>query len=171
MPVGLHNPFPTLGPIANKDQFDKVMAYFDHAKTDGAKLLAGGGRATGEKLDEGLYIQPTLYADVDNSMRIAREEIFGPVGVVIPFDTEEEAIAIANDTEYGLAAGIWTNNLARAHRVAARVQAGQIYVNYYLETSVEHPLGGYKKSGIGREKGMMALKQYTQTKNIAINLA
>jgi len=103
-------------------------------------------------------------------MRIARAESFGPIGVLIPFDTEEEAIAIANDTEYGLAAGIWTQNLGGAHRVASRVQAGQIYVNYYLEGSVEHPLGGYKKSGIGREKGMVALKQYAQLKNISIKL-
>ena len=103
-------------------------------------------------------------------MRIAREEIFGPVGVIIPFDTEEEAIAIANDTNYGLAAGLWTRDVSRAHRVGAKLQAGQIYVNYYLEGGVEHPLGGYKQSGIGREKGVMALKQYTQTKNIIIKL-
>ncbi len=170
IPLGCDKPMPTLGPIANQDQYEKVLNYFEVAKEDGATLLAGGEKAEGEGLENGYYIKPTIYGDVSNDMRIAREEIFGPVGVLIPFDTEEEAIAIANDTEYGLAAGIWTQNLSRAHRVASRVQAGQIYVNYYLEGSVEHPLGGYKKSGIGREKGMVALKQYAQLKNISIKL-
>ncbi|BFM16928.1 aldehyde dehydrogenase [Maricurvus nonylphenolicus] len=170
IPVGLHNPFPTLGPIANKDQYEKVLSYFEVAKEDGATLLAGGEKAEGEGLENGFYLKPTIYGDVNNNMRIAREEIFGPVGVLIPFEDEAEAIAIANDTEYGLAAGIWTKDLSRAHRVAGKVQAGQIYVNYYLESGVEHPMGGYKKSGIGREKGMIALKQYTQSKNISIKL-
>jgi len=170
LPVGLHKPFPSLGPIANKDQYEKILGYFDVAKEDGATLLAGGEKATGEGLENGLYLKPTLYGDVNNNMRIAREEIFGPVGVLIPFENEKEAIAIANDTEYGLAAGIWTKDLSRAHRVASQIDAGQIYVNYYIETGVEHPVGGYKKSGIGREKGMGALKQYTQSKNITIKL-
>ncbi len=171
MPVGLHHEFPTLGPIANEMQYNKVLGYLDIAKKDGATLLTGGGIATGEGLDDGFYIQPTLFGDVRNDMRIAQEEIFGPVGVLIPFEDEADAIQIANDIQYGLAAGIFTENLGRAHRVAAQVQAGQIYVNYYSESSVEHPLGGYKKSGMGREKGMMALKQYTQVKNVIINLA
>lgn len=171
LPIGREKPFPTLGPVANKAQFDKVLGYFDIAREDGATLLTGGERATGEGLEQGFYIQPTIYGNVHNRMRIAREEIFGPVGVLIPFDTEEEAIAIANDSDYGLAAGIWTNNLSRAHRIAARLQAGQIYVNQYLDAGVEHPMGGYKKSGIGREKGMVALQQYTQLKNVTIKLA
>ncbi len=169
-PVGLDKSAPSLGPIANEAQFDKVLGYFDVAQEDGAKLLAGGERATGGELDKGFYVRPTVYGDVNNAMRIAREEIFGPVGVLIPFDTEEEAIAIANDSEYGLAAGIWTRDLSRAHRVAGQIESGQIYVNYYLESSVEHPLGGYKKSGIGREKGIVALKQYCELKNISIKL-
>jgi aldehyde dehydrogenase (NAD+) len=170
VPLGRDKPFPTLGPVANQDQYEKVLGYFEVAKEDGAKLLAGGAKAEVEGLENGLYIQPTIYGDVDNQMRIAREEIFGPVGVLIPFESEEEAIEIANDTEYGLAAGIWTSDLSRAHRVAAQLQAGQIYVNYYLESGVEHPLGGYKKSGIGREKGLVALKQCTQVKNVSIKL-
>lgn len=170
MPVGIDNDLPTLGPIANEMQYRKVLDYFAVAEQDGATLLTGGGKATGTGLEKGFYIQPTLYGDVSNAMRIAQEEIFGPVGVLIPFVDEAEAVAIANDIQYGLAAGIFTENLGRAHRVAAQVQAGQIYVNYYLEPSIEHPLGGYKKSGIGREKGMMALKQYTQVKNVIMNL-
>jgi len=168
--VGLDKPFPALGPMGNKDQYEKVLSYFDIAKEDGAKLLVGGEKAEGENLENGFYLKPTIYGDVNNTMRIAREEIFGPVGVLIPFEDEAEAIAIANDTEYGLAAGIWTKDLSRAHRVAGQIEAGQIYVNYYLESGVEHPMGGYKKSGIGREKGMIALKQYSQTKNISIKL-
>jgi aldehyde dehydrogenase (NAD+) len=138
------------------------------AEQDGAKLLAGGGPA--EDKEQGYYIKPTLYGDVDMNMRIAQEEIFGPVGVLIPFDTEEEAIAIANDTDYGLAAGVWTRDISRVHRVISQIEAGQIYVNTYFETGVESPLGGYKKSGIGREKGMIALKQYTHTKSVIIKL-
>tara|TARA_B100001057_G_scaffold331995_1_gene332323 strand:- start:1342 stop:2787 length:1446 start_codon:yes stop_codon:yes gene_type:complete len=170
LPVGIDNPFPTLGPLANEDQFKKVLKYFEIAEKEGATLLTGGFKASDGELERGFYVMPTLYADVDNSMRISREEIFGPVGVIIPFDTEEEAVALANDTEFGLAAGIWTRDVGRAHRVAAQIKAGQIYVNYYLEGSVEHPLGGYKKSGIGREKGVVAMYEYTQLKNVIINL-
>ena len=170
LPVGIDNPFPTLGPLANEDQFKKVLKYFEIAEKEGATLLTGGFKASDGELERGFYVMPTLYTDVDNSMRISREEIFGPVGVIIPFDTEEEAVALANDTEFGLAAGIWTRDVGRAHRVAAQIKAGQIYVNYYLEGSVEHPLGGYKKSGIGREKGVVAMYEYTQLKNVIINL-
>ena len=168
--IGRDKPFPTLGPIANLDQYNSILEYFQIAKADEAVLLLGGDKALVEGEEKGLYIQPTIYGEVNNNMRIAREEIFGPVGVIIPFDTEEEAIEIANDTEFGLTAGIWTRNLSRAHRVAAQIQAGQIYVNYYLESGVEHPLGGYKKSGIGKEKGIMALKECAQMKNICIKL-
>lgn len=170
LPLGVDKPFPTLGPIANESQYNTVLNYFEVAKQDGAKLVTGGEKATGEGLDQGFYIKPTVYADVNNNMRIAREEIFGPVGVLIPFDTDEEAIAIANDSDFGLAAGVWTQNLSRAHRVARKIESGQVFVNYYMEGGCEHPLGGYKKSGIGREKGIVALKAYTQLKNITMKL-
>lgn len=170
VPVGVDQPFPTLGPLANRAQYEKVLGYFDLARREGARLLAGGEAATRGSLANGLYVKPTLYADVHNDMRIAREEIFGPVGVVIPFDSEDDAIRIANDTEYGLAAGVWTSNLSRAHRIAAQLQAGQVYVNHYQDAGVEQPMGGYKMSGIGREKGMAALQQYTQLKNVSMRL-
>lgn len=170
IPIGIDKPFPNLGPIANKMQYDKVLSYFESAKAEGATVLAGGKPATGDGLDGGLYIEPTIFADVNLDMRIVKEEIFGPAGVLIPFDTEEEAIKIANNTDYGLCSGIWTSDVSRVHRVAPKIKAGTVYVNTYHDHTVSAPVGGYKKSGIGRERGIQALKSYTQTKNVTINL-
>lgn len=168
--VGRDEAFPCLGPLANNAQYKKVLGYFDVAKDDGAELLIGGGACDEEALKAGLYVQPTLYGEVHNDMRIAREEIFGPVGVLVPFEDEDEAVSIANDSPYGLVAGLWSQNVSRAHRVAARLEVGQVFVNDYGVTPVEAPFGGFKKSGMGREKGMISLKQSTQVKTVNIKL-
>jgi aldehyde dehydrogenase (NAD+) len=161
---------PGMGPMTTIDQWNKVRYYLELAKQEGAKFACGGGVPEDPKLRGGQFIEPTVIVDVDNSMQIAREEIFGPVLCVIPFHDDEEAVAIANDSEFGLVAGLWTSNLSRAHRVAARLQAGQVFVNEYFAGGVETPFGGYKRSGIGREKGLEAMKHYAQLKTVSIRL-
>lgn len=157
-----------MGPLANEPQFDKVREYVRIAKSDGAKLLTGGTEPADEQLRRGFYFEPTVFADVHNQMRIAREEVFGPVLSVIPFETEDEALAIANDTEYGLGAGVWTTDLGRAHRMARALKAGSVWVNTYRAVAPNMPFGGYKASGIGRENGLDAIHDYTQLKGVWI---
>jgi betaine-aldehyde dehydrogenase len=157
-----------MGCLVSKAQFDKVMGYIAAGQTDGATLVAGGKKPADPKLANGFYIEPAIFADVTPQMRIAREEIFGPVLSVLGFDQEEEAVRIANDSEYGLAAGIWTSNLARAHRVSAALRAGTVSVNVYGSDAPELtvPFGGYKGSGFGRDKSLHALEKYVQLKTV-----
>jgi aldehyde dehydrogenase (NAD+) len=155
----------TYGHITTESQFQQVQNYFEVAREDGA-TLAAGGKATGE----GWLIEPTVYTDVTNDMRIAREEVFGPVLAVIPFTDDDDAVSMANDSEFGLVAGIWTSDIGRAHRVATLLEAGQVYINDWLSGLVEGPFGGMKNSGYGREKGLEALRHYTQSKFVVVRL-
>ncbi|MDT4813308.1 Betaine aldehyde dehydrogenase [compost metagenome] len=160
-----------VGPITTQPQRDKVLQYIDIAREGGAECLLGGKRPEVAELASGWFVEPTIFADVNNQMRIAREEVFGPVLSIIPFDDEDEAISIANDTPYGLAAGVWTSDIRRAFRVTDQVRAGTVWVNTYRAVSFMAPFGGYKQSGIGRENGQVAIEDYLQTKSVWVNLA
>ncbi|RSK55151.1 aldehyde dehydrogenase [Bacillus canaveralius] len=155
-----------LGPLANRTQLEKVQYYVDVAQQEGAKVLLGGKRPEDEELNKGLFYLPTILTNVDNKMRVAREEIFGPVLSVIPFDTEEEAIAIANDSDFGLVAGVWTNNIYRGHRMAKAIRSGTVWINTFRNANYASPFGGYKQSGYGRENGIDVIKDYTQVKSV-----
>lgn len=160
-----------IGPATTEAQYEKVQEYYRIAKEQGATAIVGGDLPDDPELRGGFFVNPTVYTNVTRDMRIAREEIFGPVLSILPFDDEEEAIEIANETAYGLAAGIWTQDIGRAHRVANRIDAGQVYVNEWVTGGpVEMPFGGFKQSGYGREKGIEALQHYTQVKCVSIKL-
>lgn len=158
-----------VGPIATRPQYDKVLNYIDIARNEGATCVLGGEPYRGPGSSGDQFVQPTIFTGVDNSMRIAQEEVFGPVLAVIPFDTEEDAYAIANDTAYGLGAGVWTSDIARALRAAGRIKAGTVWVNTYRALSYTSPFGGYKRSGLGREGGVEAIKEYLQVKSVWIS--
>jgi betaine-aldehyde dehydrogenase len=156
-----------MGPLVSKEHYERVNSYLDAGKKE-AKVAIGGGRPKG--FAKGYYVEPTIFYDVDNSARIAREEIFGPVAAVIPFDGEGDAIRIANDTPYGLAAAVWTRDIYKAFRIVKLLRAGIVWVNHMQPTYVEAPWGGYKQSGFGRELGTWGVEEYLETKQVFVNL-
>jgi len=160
-----------MGPQASAEQLAKTLRYIELGKDEGAQLLAGGHRIVDGAFARGNFVAPTVFGQVSNAMRIAREEIFGPVLSIIPFRDEEEAIAIANDSPYGLVAGLWTRDVARAHRVSSRIEAGLVWVNTYRYIRWTTPYGGFKASGFGRENGLEGLDSYLETRTTVINLS
>jgi phenylacetaldehyde dehydrogenase len=167
------DPATEMGPVVSAHQFDSVREYLDLGRAQGATVVAGGGPVTGlgEAHASGYFIEPTIFADVDHSMRVVREEIFGPVLVAMRWTDTDELVELANDTPYGLSAGIWTRDLAAAHRLATRIKAGTVWINCYNYTDPASPFGGYKQSGWGREMGRAVLEAYTETKSVWVNLS
>jgi aldehyde dehydrogenase (NAD+) len=163
---------PDMGPIISRRQLETIERYVQIGKGEGAEVAAGGERPAGAALGRGFYYAPTLLDRVAPDMRVAQEEIFGPVLAIITFDDLEEAVALANRSQFGLVAGVWTRDINKAMTVASRIKAGQVYINTYgAGGGVELPFGGYKKSGYGREKGLESLVSYTQVKNVCVKFA
>jgi aldehyde dehydrogenase (NAD+) len=160
-----------VGPISTPPQFEKVLQYVEIAKSDGARCILGGKPATGPGLTGGQFFEPTIFTDVENSMRIAQEEVFGPLLSIIGFDGEEQAIAIGNEIAYGLVAGVWTKNFGRAVRMSRGLKTGTVWVNTYRTYSYMLPFGGTKRSGLGREGGMEAINEYLETKSVMMSTA
>jgi len=158
-----------MGTAANEPQFNKILSFIEAAKGDGARLVAGGGRAEGPGLEKGFFVQPTIFADVRNDMTVAAEEIFGPVLSIIPFDEEEEAVQIANDTPYGLASGVWSQNIDRCMRMMRAIRSGVVWVNTYRQAAPQVPFGGMKNSGYGRVRGHAGILEWLQTKTVFID--
>lgn len=162
------NPDTQIAPLASRAQLERVLHYIEVGKEDGARLLTGGTRPEDPALADGFFVRPTLFTDVENEFRIAQEEVFGPIGVIIRFKDEEDALRIANASDFGLAAAVWTENVRRAHRMVPQLRAGTVWVNAYRVADYTRPFGGYKQSGIGREIGVEALHDYTEVKSVYI---
>jgi betaine-aldehyde dehydrogenase len=165
------DPKTQVGALISQDHMSKVLGYIDRGRKEGAKILVGGDRVTSGALGAGWFVEPTVFDGCSDDMAIVREEIFGPVMAVLSFAEEDEVIQRANDTEYGLAAGIFTRDLARGHRVIARLEAGTCWINHYNVTPIELPFGGVKRSGLGRENGKAAIEHYSQLKSVYVGLA
>ena len=159
---------PDLGPLVSKEQYDKVTSYLQGGRDGGARPVCGGGRPAG--LERGYFIEPTVFDQVDPASAIAREEIFGPVAVVIDFETEDEAVAIANGLDFGLVAGVYSRDISRALRLSRRLDFGSVWINGWFIGGVQAPTGGNKASGIGRERGLPGLMNYIRIKNVGIRL-
>jgi (Z)-2-((N-methylformamido)methylene)-5-hydroxybutyrolactone dehydrogenase len=164
-------PATEMGTAANEPQFRRILHYIDLAKREGARLVTGGEPAREGELANGLFIKPTVFADVDNSMKVAQEEIFGPVLSVIPFDTEEHAVEIGNASPYGLASGVWTLDIARALRMMRAMRTGVVWINTYRMVAAQAPFGGVKESGFGRERGEQGILEFTTSKNVMIDFS
>jgi len=158
-----------VGPVTTRPQYDKVLSYIDIGRNEGAQLRLGGGAATRPECGKGWFVEPTIFTGVNNQMRIAQEEIFGPVLSILRFKDEDEAVHIANDVRFGLGAGVWTRDIGRAIRMSEKIQAGTVWVNTYRAVSYMSPFGGYKDSGIARENGAQAIYEYLQLKSVWIN--
>ncbi|MCF6286129.1 MAG: aldehyde dehydrogenase family protein, partial [Candidatus Hydrogenedentes bacterium] len=160
------DPESAMGPLVSEEQFDRVTAYMESGVAEGAEAVCGGKRAG----DKGYFVEPTVLVNTNPSMKVVQEEIFGPVVTAMPFTDIDEIAAVANDTVYGLAAGIWTQDISKAHRLASRIRAGTVWVNCYNIFDAAMPFGGYKESGWGREMGAQALENYLQTKSVCVQL-
>ncbi|SDL95618.1 aldehyde dehydrogenase [Bacillus sp. OK048] len=165
------DPVTQMGPAATPEQLNKIENYVKIAIDEGASVVAGGKRPEAPELENGLFFTPTILTNVNNSMRICQEEVFGPVLCVIPFDSEKEVVELANDSEFGLAAGIWTNDVKRSHRMARAIESGIVWINTYRTSTPNSPFGGFKNSGIGKENGIEAIYDYMQTKSVIMELS
>jgi aldehyde dehydrogenase (NAD+) len=162
------DPTSQIGPLVSAKQYARVQSYLDAGPGEGARLVSGGARLQDGALATGHYVAPTIFADVTDEMRIAREEIFGPVMSILPFDSFDEVITRANATRFGLAGGVWTQDITKAHAAARRIRAGTVWVNHYFAMDPSVPFGGYKMSGFGREGGFEHVESYLNTKSVWI---